>query len=220
MSEVVIFGAGDYARIAAAYLDADSDHHVVGFSVDGKYKDRDELVGKPVLAFEDMVESHPPDRVKMLVAVGFSGLNEGRKSVYERCKKLGYEFVTYVNSRAYQWGHLEIGENTFIFEANVLQPFVEVGANVVLWSGNHIGHHSRIAANCFFSSHVVLSGFVNVGEGCFMGVNSTVANNLTIGSNCTIGAGALILRDVDDSRTVIGMWRGAQRADAAAPQPG
>ena len=35
MSEVIVFGAGDYARIAATYLDKDSDHSVVGFTVDG-----------------------------------------------------------------------------------------------------------------------------------------------------------------------------------------
>jgi UDP-3-O-[3-hydroxymyristoyl] glucosamine N-acyltransferase len=99
-----------------------------------------------------------------------------------------------------------------VFENNVIQPFVTVGSNVVLWSGNHIGHHSRIGDDCFISSHVVISGFVNVGTACFLGVNSTVANNVNIGSDCLIGAGALVLRDVDDNRTVVGVWRGTERA--------
>jgi sugar O-acyltransferase (sialic acid O-acetyltransferase NeuD family) len=198
MSEVVIFGAGDYARIASVYLDRDSDHKVVAFAVDGAYKDRDELLGKPVLAYEDMLKSHPPDRVSVLVAVGFSGMNQRRREVYERYKKLGYRFVTYINSRAYQWGELEVGENTFIFEANVLQPFVRVGSNTVLWSGNHIGHDSKIGDHCFIASHVVISGNCVIGEHCFIGVNATFRDGVKVAPKCLIGAGAAILKDTEE----------------------
>jgi len=53
----------------------------------------------------------------------------------------------------------------------------------------------------------VVSGFVEIGESCFVGVNATVANNLSIGGNCLIGAGALILADVPDGQTVVGVWK-------------
>jgi len=195
MSEVVIFGAGDYARIAAVYLDRDSEHRVLSFTVDGALIDRSELNGKPVMPFEDLLERYPPDRVKLLVAIGFSGLNKGRTDVYERCKKLGYGFITYVNSRAYQWGNVEIGENTFIFEANVLQPFVQIGNNCVLWSGNHIGHDTKIADHCFIASHVVISGNCSIGHSCFIGVNATFRDGVKVAPRCLIGAGAAILKD-------------------------
>ena len=198
MSEVIIFGAGDYARIASVYLEADSDHKVAGFAVDGAFLDRKELLGKPVVAFEDMVETHPPDRVELLVAIGFSGMNQRRRDVYERCKKLGYRFVTYINSRAYQWGNLEVGENTFIFEANVLQPFVRIGDNCVLWSGNHIGHDSKIGDHCFIASHVVVSGNCVIGEQCFIGVNATFRDGVKVAPRCLVGAGATILKDTEE----------------------
>ena len=88
-----------------------------------------------------------------------------------------------------------------------MQPFVTIGNNVVLWSGNHIGHHSTIDDDCFISSHVVVSGFCHVGKACFMGVNSTVSNNTSIGNNCIVGAGALILSDVEDNQTAVGIWK-------------
>jgi sugar O-acyltransferase (sialic acid O-acetyltransferase NeuD family) len=198
VSDVVIFGAGDYARIASVYLEEDSEHKVLAFTVDGKYRDREDLLGKPVLDFGDMQRSHPPDRVKLLVAIGFSGLNRGRTAVYERCKELGYEFITYVSSRAYQMGHIEIGENTFIFEANVLQPFVRIGNNCVLWSGNHIGHDSTIDDNCFIASHVVISGNCRIGHSCFVGVNATFRDGVHVAPRCLIGAGATILKDTQE----------------------
>jgi sugar O-acyltransferase (sialic acid O-acetyltransferase NeuD family) len=194
----MIFGAGDYARIAAVYLEKDSDHKVLGFTVDRQYLDRKELLGKPVLAFEDVVESHPPDRVEVLVAIGFSGMNARRREVYERCKQLGYSFPTYINSRAYQWGNLEVGENSFIFEANVLQPFVRIGNNCVLWSGNHIGHDSKIDDHCFIASHVVISGNCSIGHSCFIGVNATFRDGVKVAPRTLVGAGAAILKDTEE----------------------
>jgi sugar O-acyltransferase (sialic acid O-acetyltransferase NeuD family) len=195
VSDVVIFGAGDFARIASVYLEEDSQHKVLAFAVDDRYKDRDELLGKPVLAFETMVTSHPPDRIKLLVAIGFSGLNRRRTEVYERCKALGYQFITYVSSRAHQAGHVEVGENTFIFEANVLQPFVRIGNNAVVWSGNHIGHDSTVGDHCFIASHVVISGNCTIGHSCFIGVNATIRDGVRVAPRCLVGAGALILKD-------------------------
>jgi UDP-3-O-[3-hydroxymyristoyl] glucosamine N-acyltransferase len=92
---------------------------------------------------------------------------------------------------------VEMGEHCFIFEANVVQPFVKIGRNVVLWSGNHIGHHSTIGDNCFVSSHVVVSGSVNVGRNCFLGVNSTFANNLEIGDDVWVGPHVVVTKDVE-----------------------
>jgi len=61
--------------------------------------------------------------------------------------------------------------------------------------------------HCFISSHVVVSGFCRIGKSCFMGVNSTVSNNTNIGNECIVGAGALVLSDVEDNQTVVGIWK-------------
>jgi sugar O-acyltransferase (sialic acid O-acetyltransferase NeuD family) len=205
MSErpVVIFGTGSFAQVAAVYLGKDSPREVVAYTVDGEYLESDALTGLPVIAFEDLLHSHPPDRVDLLVATGFRGVNTVRHEIYKRCKQAGYRFVSYVSSRAMIMSDHDVGENTFVFEANVIQPFVEIGDDVVLWSGNHVGHHSRISSHCFIASHAVISGHVTIGEGCFVGVNATFRDGIAIGPRCVIGAGALVLADQEEG-TVIG----------------
>ena len=192
---VVIFGTGDYARTAAIYMREDSSLEVVAFTVDGEHLSADELDGAPVVAFEELASSHPPSSHAMLVAIGFSGVNKARAAVYDRCKAHGYELVTYVNSKATSWGHVELGDNCFVFEENVIQPNVRIGNDVVLWSGNHIGHDSEIGDHCFIASHAVISGNVRIGPYCFVGVNATVRDGVTIAPECVIGAGALVMRD-------------------------
>ena len=193
--KVVLFGTGDFARIAHIYLRDDSPHDVVAFTVHDEYAQAAEFSGLPLVPFEELHERFPPGDVAMFVAIGFSRVNQARREVYDACKALGYELISYVNSRALRSAETEIGDNCFIFEANVIQPFVRIGNDVVLWSGNHIGHDSVIDDHCFIASHVVVSGNVTVGSSCFIGVNATIRDGVAIAPDCVIGAGALIMRD-------------------------
>jgi sugar O-acyltransferase (sialic acid O-acetyltransferase NeuD family) len=131
----------------------------------------------------------------MLVAVGYSRVNEHRREIYEECKGLGYELISYVSSRASVWSGLDVGDNTFIFEDNTIQPFVKIGSNVVLWTGTHIGHDSTVGDHCFIAPRAAVSGNVSIGELCFVGVNATLRDGITVAPRCVIGAGALIKKD-------------------------
>jgi sugar O-acyltransferase (sialic acid O-acetyltransferase NeuD family) len=198
MAEVVIFGVGDFARIAAVYLREDSEHDVVAFAVDERYIEEPQLLGLPVVPAERLAESHPPDRYKAFVAIGFSKVNRSRAAVYDRLKAAGYELVTYVHSSVHRWDETTFGDNCFVFEENVVQPFVRVGNDVILWSGNHIGHDSTIGNHCFIASHAVISGNCRIGDYCFVGVNATFRDGVTVAPRCVIGAGALIMKDTEE----------------------
>jgi sugar O-acyltransferase (sialic acid O-acetyltransferase NeuD family) len=199
MKQVVIFGTGDFARIASVYLKHDSPYEVAAFTVNERYMTEDEqLVGHDVVPFERITELYPPDQYAMFVAIGFSRVNQARAGVFEQCDQLGYELISYVNSKATYWGELDIGRNTFIFEENVIQPFVKIGDNCVLWSGNHVGHDTMIGNHCFIASHAVISGNVTIGDYCFVGVNATFRDAVTVAPRCVIGAGAVVMRDTEE----------------------
>jgi sugar O-acyltransferase (sialic acid O-acetyltransferase NeuD family) len=195
MKDIVIFGTGDFAQVARVYFDRDSEYRVVAFTVDEPYVGNGRLDGLPIVAFEHLGESHPRESHAMFVAIGFSRVNRARAGVYERCRSAGYELVSYVNSKTSVFGDLEVGDNCFVFEENVIQPFVRLGNDVILWSGNHIGHHCRIGDHTFIASHAVISGGVTIGERCFVGVNATFRDGVTVAPDCVIGAGALIMKD-------------------------
>lgn len=193
--QVVIFGTSSFAEIVDIYLTADSSYEVVAFAVHDQYIKESKFRGKIITPFEGLVEAYPPDRYAMFVAIGFSKLNRTRTKIYEQCKVRGYEMVRYINSKALQWGETKVGDNVFILENNIIQPFVEIGNNTILWSGNHIGHHSIIGNNVFISSQVVISGNCRVGDNCFMGVNAAVADHVSIAPFSFIGMSAVITKD-------------------------
>lgn len=194
MAKLVVFGAGDIARLAHFYFSTDSDHEVVGFTVDAQYRTTPEFQGLPLVAVEELPERFPPSDVKMFVALSYAKMNRIRAEKYGQMKALGYELVTYVSTRCSYLSQFPPGDNCFILEDNTVQPYVTIGNDVTLWSGNHIGHDSTIGDHCFISSHVVVSGHVNVGPSCFIGVNATLRNSISIGERTLIGAGAAIMK--------------------------
>lgn len=195
MKKAIIFGTAAFAEVARVYLDADSEYNVTAFTVHERYIEKDTLLGLPIVPFERLTETHPPDEYDIFVALGFGKVNKSRTNVLVEVKAAGYRPLTYISSQTHHVGHFEIGENCFVFENNVIQPFVRIGDNTILWSGNHIGHHSTIGNNCFIASHVVISGQVTIGDSCFIGVNATFRDGITVAPECVIGAGALILKD-------------------------
>ena len=194
--KLVIVGDSLFAEIACEYFTHDSPHEVVAFAVEAEYRKRDELAGLPVVDFESVADRYDPAEHAVYVALVYTQLNRLRARLAAAAKELGYELASYVSSRAFVWRNVEVGEHSFIFENNVVQPFVKIGSNVVLWSGNHIGHHSRIRDNCFIASHVVVSGSVDIGENSFLGVNATLVNDITIGRDSWIGPHVTLTRDV------------------------
>jgi sugar O-acyltransferase (sialic acid O-acetyltransferase NeuD family) len=197
MARIIVFGAGDIARLARFYFRTDSDHEVVAFVVDRAFKNGDTFDGLPLVAFEDVTSRYPPSDYDAFVAVSYAKMNLVRKQKYEAMCAAGYRCVTYVSSRCSYLSETPPGDNCFILEDNTVQPFVTIGKNVTLWSGNHIGHDSTIEDHCFISSHVVVSGHVVVGERSFLGVNSTLRNSITIAPESLIAAGAVVMKNTE-----------------------
>jgi sugar O-acyltransferase (sialic acid O-acetyltransferase NeuD family) len=195
MSRLIIFGAGDIARLAHYYFSRDSEHEVAAFTVDDKYRQGDSFLELPLVPFEEVKERYPAGDFKMFVALSYARMNKLREEKYQQARENGYELVSYVSSRCSFLTDTPVGDNCFILEDNTIQPFVTIGNDVTLWSGNHIGHDAVIEDHCFLASHIVVSGYVRIRNNCFIGVNATLRNSITIAPESLIGAGAVIMKD-------------------------
>src|SRR5262249_25834273 len=195
MAKLVIFGAGVIARMAHHYFTRDSEHEVVAFTVDEKYRPGDTFLELPLVPLEGIKERYAPAEYKMFVGLGYARMNKAREEKYHQMKALGYKLVSYVSSRCSFLTDHPVGDNCFILEDNTIQPFVKIGNNVTLWSGNHIGHDSVIEDHAFLTSHVVVSGHVRVGAYSFIGVNATLRNSITLAPATLVGAGAVVMKD-------------------------
>ena len=203
MAKVIIFGVMDTAELAHFYLTHDSEHEVAAFTVNREYVSESEFRGLPLVAFEDVETVFSPQEYKFFAPMTGRNMNRNRERIYQEAKAKGYEFISYISSKATLFGN-EIGENCFILEDNTIQPFTTIGNNVVLWSGNHIGHHGQIKDHVFFTSHVVMSGHCVIEPYCFFGVNSTIRDFLHLAQGTLVGMAAAVTRDTEDWGVYVG----------------
>lgn len=195
---IVLFGTGMVTRFVRYMIEHETDDEVVALTVDGAHIGDAEVFGLPVVPFEDLQHSHPPDDFGMFVALGYTRVNKLREEKCAEARTLGYELISHVSPRASTWDDLAMGDNCLIMDEVIVHPFVELGSNIMVWSGAHIGHGSVVGDNCFFASRSLAAGFVTVEANCFIGANSTIRHGLTIGRESIIGAGAVITKDTGE----------------------
>ncbi len=204
MAKVVIFGILDTAELAYWYLENDTEHEVVAFTVHEEFKKVDTFKGLPLVAFEELENLYPPNKYFLFAPMTGKNMNRLREKIYIEGKTKGYKYISYISTKATICNN-EIGENCFILEDNTIQPFTKIGNNVVLWSGNHIGHHGEIKDHVFFTSHVVMSGHCIIEPYCFFGVNATIRDysHLKKGTLLAMGA-SLVNQETEEWGIYIG----------------
>lgn len=198
--KVVIFGTGGFAKIVYLYLKQANPSHleVVAFTANERViKDR-AINGLPVIPFEVIEKKYPSKENHMFIAVGYSELNRKRARFFEEAKDKGYSMINYIHPSTIVNEEFEIGENCFIFENNVIQPYVKLEDDVIIWTGNVISHHTTIMKHCFIVSHTAIAGNTVIEPFCFIGMNATIRNGIRIATECVIGAGSVILDNTNE----------------------
>jgi len=203
MAKIIIFGAGDIARLAYHYFKTDTEHEVIGFTVDKAFLKESTFLDLPLVAFEEVNSIYPPNVYRMFIGMSYAKMNKVREEKYNKAKEMGYELVSYISSKCTYLSQFNTGDNCFILEDNTIQPYVKIGNNVTLWSGNHIGHDAVLEDHIFIASQVVISGHVKIKSNVFIGVNATLRDNITIAKETLIGAGAIIMKNTIEKEVYV-----------------
>lgn len=199
MKKVIIFGVGENAQLLKYYLENDvnykDEYKVIAFTLDKDYIKEEIFMGLPLIPFEEIEKYYTPKDFYCFVAVGYKNMNELRAKKLFQVKEKGFKTLNYISSKACTYNDLEIGENNFIMDSQVIQPFVKIGNNNVFYGGGVISHHSTIGNNCFFGAGVVIAGGTTIKDNCFIGVNSIISGKVTMEYKTFVSAGGRISKN-------------------------
>ena len=201
--EIVIFGTGVNADVIQFYMREVSGWPVKAFTVNESYLKEDTFNGLPVVPFETIEQTYPPDRYAMFVMVGYHDMLSRNANKILEAEAKGYEIISYVHPDSGAPKDMVYGKNCFIMNNVCIHPRVSLGDNVFVWSGAIIGHHSKVGSHNWFASGSAISGNVKVGSNCFFSVNCTVGHSVTIGNEVFLGANTLIIKNVPDGGVII-----------------
>ena len=68
-----------------------------------------------------------------------------------------------------------------------------------------MGHHNVIENYVFVGPNSCTGGNVHIKEGAFIGLGASIIPNITIGKWSVVGAGSVVIEDVPDYVTVVGV---------------
>lgn len=98
-----------------------------------------------------------------------------------------------------------LGAGAFVAAGAIIGTDVRIARTAIVNSGAVLDHDVNLGGNVHVGPGAVLSGFVSVGDDSLVGVGSTIRQGVRIGNRAVVGAGAVVIDDVADDVTVVGV---------------
>ncbi|PES69090.1 acetyltransferase [Bacillus cereus] len=99
--------------------------------------------------------------------------------------------------------YLEAG--TVVMAGAVINCCTKIGKGCIINTASTVDHDNVIEDYVHISPGAHLAGTVKVGSGTWLAIGSIVINNINITSECKIGAGAVVIRDITETGTYVGV---------------
>lgn len=138
------------------------------------------------------------------VIVGI-GNNAIRLSLTKQLDELGLPLVSLSHPSAVISSFVTIGKGVVIMPNVVINIGSSIGDACILNSNCSVDHDCQLAEGVHISPGALLAGGVKVGAASWIGIGASVRQYLTIGGNTIVGAGAVVVKDVNDDVTVVGV---------------
>jgi len=135
------------------------------------------------------------------------GMPKTRKNVKEKIvnEKVIFPVLIHPSVIMGSKGLIAIGDGSIICAGNILTTNIKIGKQVILNLACTVGHECEIGDFSSFMPACNISGEVKVGKENFWGTGAKVINRKIIGDNVIVGAGSVIIDDLPDDVTVVGV---------------
>ena len=200
MEKIVLLGAGGHGRdvLDAALMQG---RCVIGFLDEDKAIHHVTINGIPVLGGPDWLLENR--LAKVIISVGNP---RAKKRLAEFLNAHGLEIAQpVIHPNAYVSTFANIGKGTVILSGTSIQPQAKVGEHVYVSTVSTLGHDVIVEDYSSLHPGVQVGGESIVGCGSFIGMGVKILPRLKIGAWSTIGAGSVVIKDVKENATVVGV---------------
>ncbi|MBA0949882.1 acetyltransferase [Enterococcus gallinarum] len=201
MKDLVIIGAGGYAKEISFLVQNRLDFNLIGF-VDDSVPKKTELTGKKVLGPVEILLSWPKS---LHVAIGISSPVIKKKIYLILKENKNIIFPNIIDPTAL------IGANVTLGIGNILMPHTTFTADINIGNFNMIniattiGHDTKIGDfNSIFPS-CNISGNVKLGDYTEIGVGTKIIPGISIADNSITGAGSVVIRNIEKNTKNVGV---------------
>jgi sugar O-acyltransferase (sialic acid O-acetyltransferase NeuD family) len=195
VTKLLLFGAGGHGRSVLAALRLQGIEVEVFVDSQGG---SGELDGVPIVSEERLPELKGHE---FIITVGSVRPGPLRRQLFDRVERLGL--------RPWQ------GHGNVVLQGAVVNAGTRLGTNIIVNTGAIVEHDCVIGDDVHIAPRAVIGGGTSVGPGAHVGIGSTVREGLRIGAQALVAAGAVVIDDVADGVTVMGVPARVAAAPAA-----
>ena len=203
MKDIVIIGAGGFGREVAWLIEeinkTGAGWNILGF-IDDDISLKDKYIGKYKVAGD--INWLTQQELYVVCAIGNPTV---KKKIINRLKGSKNIFPNLIHPSVIYSESVRIGEGTIICAGSIITVDIEIGKHVIINLDCTIGHdvilgdYTTILPSVNVSGNVVIEECVNIGTG------TSIIQGLSIGKNSIIGAGAVVVRNLPNDITAVGV---------------
>lgn len=196
---LLILGASGHGRVVADIATRLDRYQHIAFLDDDPA--RTSTLGFQVLGSGAEMSRYLKD-YDLFVAVGD---NQVRQRLQVQAEALGATLATLVHPHAVLGLEVSLGPGTVVMAGAVINCGSTVGRGCIINTSASLDHDNLLEDFVHISPGAHLAGAVHVGQGTWIGIGATVINNRRLASGCRIGAGAVVVSDLTERGTYVGI---------------
>lgn len=198
-NKLLIIGASGHGKVVASVASKMNQWENIAFLDDNESIKL--AMGFEVFGTSDRVLDYIED-YEIFVGIGN---NIVRQKVHKMLETFGASVPVLIHPSALIGEEVEIGMGTVIMAGTVINCCTKIGKGCIINTSSTIDHDNIIEDFVHISPGVHLAGTVKVGQGSWLGIGSIVSNNLSIISGSMVGAGSVVVKDIIESGTYVGV---------------
>ncbi len=206
MKDIIIIGAGGFGKEVAQLIEEinmdKKTWNLLGFIDETVEKQRLVINNTTVLGNFDWFEKNTKNKLWTVCAL----VNPKDKyNLIKKASPYNINFATLIHPDAKTNKFSKLGFGSIICSNSFISVNTKIGNHVSINPGCGIGHDTVIEDYASLYWNVTLSGNVCIHEGCEIGSKAMIIPKRTIGKWSVIGAGAVVIKDMPDNCTAVGV---------------
>lgn len=199
--KLLVVGAGGHGKAVADAAERMELWRKIVF-IDKKYPGLSENGQWPVIGGQDDLREYRQEFSSVAVAVGNA---RTRLILLDELKLHGFELPVIRHPSSVVAADVVLGEGSVVLAGVIINSGVKIGRGCIVNTGAIVDHDCILSSGVHVCPGVSMAGEVVVGALSWIGIGAVVMQQRKIGEQTTVGAGAVVIRDVPDNVTVVGV---------------
>lgn len=194
MKKISLFGGGAHAKVLIDCIQQESRYEIKDIL--------DDYPAVPQIMNYEVTKRNHDDRYENHLAIISITNSIVRKKI---ATVLQCEFITSIHPTAIVSSYATVGVGTQILVGAIINSCAHIGDHCIVNTGTIVEHDCVLSDFVHLAPHTSIGGGTKIGACTQIGIGATVIQNITIGANVIIGAGAVVITDIPDNCTAVGV---------------